>query len=376
MLTDIPYHIKAVWWEEDEQGGTLYLIDQTLLPEQTRYLKLHHEEEVAEAIRVLRVRGAPAIGVTAAFGMLLALSNLLRGDASDLSLADVQLHMRSVGQLLSSTRPTAVNLDWAVKRMLRCIDESTRHVSSPQELLPYLHNEALAIAQEDHDACLRMGELGAGLIADGDSVLTHCNAGALATAGIGTALAPIYVAHSAGKKLHVFVDETRPILQGARLTAWELQRAGVPLTLITDNMAGYFMQQGRINAIFVGADRIAANGDTANKIGTYSLAVLAHAHNIPFYVVAPTSTIDLSLPSGDSIPVEQRKPAEVTSIQGKVIAPAGVDVANPAFDVTPHRYLTAIITEKGIIHAPYDALLAAVVEQSLVGHTNPGYAPG
>ncbi len=376
MLTDTAYHIKTVWWEEDEQGGTLCLIDQTLLPGQTRYLELHHEEEVAEAIQALRVRGAPAIGVTAAFGMLLALVRLLRTKGGELSLADVRLHMQSVGQLLCSTRPTAVNLGWAVQRMLRRIDESIQRISSPQELLPYLHTEALAIAQEDYDACLRMGELGAGLIADGDSVLTHCNAGALATAGMGTALAPIYVAHRAGKKLHVFVDETRPILQGARLTAWELQRAGVPLTLITDNMAGYFMQQGRINAIFVGADRIAANGDTANKIGTYSLAVLARAHDIPFYVVAPTSTIDLSLSSGDDIPVEQRKPTEVTSIQGIVIAPAGVGVANPAFDVTPHRYLTAIITEKGIVHAPYDALLPAVVEQALVSHTNPGYSPG
>ena len=208
-----------------------------------------------------------------------------------------------------------------------------------------------------------MGELGAELIKDGDMLLTHCNAGALAATGIGTALAPIYVAHASGKKLHVFVDETRPILQGARLTAWELQRAGVPLTLITDNMAGYFMHQGRINAIFVGADRIAANGDVANKIGTYSVAVLASVHNIPFYVVAPTSTIDLSLASGEQIPVEQRKPEEVTAIRGVQIAPAGVSVANPAFDITPNKYVTAIITERGIARAPYNTTLREIAGQ-------------
>lgn len=202
-----------------------------------------------------------------------------------------------------------------------------------------------------------MGELGANLIAEGDTLLTHCNAGALATTGIGTALAPIYVAHRAGKKLHVLVDETRPVLQGARLTAWELQHEGVPLTLITDNMAGYFMQQGRVNAVFVGADRVAANGDVANKIGTYSVAVLASVHNIPFYVVAPISTIDLSLASGADIPVEQRKPEEVTIIRGAAIAPVHVHAENPAFDITPHRYVTALITERGIIRAPYDVAL-------------------
>jgi methylthioribose-1-phosphate isomerase len=241
--------------------------------------------------------------------------------------------------------------------MLKCMDENLHNLSLPQNLKPLLLNEALTIAQEDRDACLKMGELGASLIADGDTLLTHCNTGALATAGIGTALAPIYVAHHAGKKLHVLVDETRPVLQGARLTAWELQREGVPLTLITDNMAGYFMRQGHIKAVFVGADRIAANGDVANKIGTYSVAVLARAHSIPFYVVAPTSTVDLSLSSGEYIPVEQRKPEEVTSVQGVEIAPPGVPVANPAFDITPHQYVTAIITERGIIREPYDVAL-------------------
>jgi len=321
------------------------------------YLKLRHEQEVAEAIRSLRVRGAPAIGVTAAFGTVLSLARLLCAQKNAIDLAEAQLHVRSAGKLLASTRPTAVNLAWAVERMLKCMDEHTHEISSLQELKQLLLTEAFAIAQEDRDACLRMGELGASLIADGDTLLTHCNTGALATAGIGTALAPIYVAHHAGKKLHVLVDETRPVLQGARLTAWELQREGVPLTLITDNMAGYFMQQGHINAVFVGADRIAANGDVANKIGTYSVAVLAHVHKIPFYIVAPTSTIDLSLASGEHIPVEQRNSAEVTTVQGVEIAPPGVSVANPAFDITPHQYVTAIITEKGIMRQPYDVTL-------------------
>ena len=349
--------VKSVWWEEDEQNAAVCLIDQSLLPLEVRYLKLRHEQEVAEAIRTLRVRGAPAIGLAAAFGTVLALSRLLGERQEEVDLVEARSYVRAAGELLCSTRPTAVNLAWAVERMLKCMDENLHNISSCQELKQLLLSEALTIEQEDRDACLRMGELGASLIADGDTLLTHCNAGALATAGIGTALAPIYVAHHAGKKLHVFVDETRPVLQGARLTAWELQREGVPLTLITDNMAGYFMQQGRIKAIFVGADRIAANGDVANKIGTYSVAVLASVHKIPFYVVAPTSTIDLSLASGEHIPVEQRKPEEVTTVKGIEIAPLGVSVANPAFDITPHQYVTAIITERGIIRKPYGVAL-------------------
>jgi methylthioribose-1-phosphate isomerase len=352
-----PEGIKSVWWEEYEQGAAVCLIDQSLLPLEVRYLKLRHEQEVAEAIRTLRVRGAPAIGVAAAFGIVLVLSRLLDERQDEVDLVEARLHVRTAGELLCSTRPTAVNLAWAVERMLKRMDENLRDISSSQELKQLLLSEALTIMQEDRDACLRMGELGASLIADGDTLLTHCNAGALATAGIGTALAPIYVAHHAGKKLHVLVDETRPVLQGARLTAWELQREGVPLTLITDNMAGYFMRQGRIKAIFVGADRIAANGDVANKIGTYSVAVLASAHKIPFYVVAPTSTIDLSLASGEHIPVEQRKSEEVTTVKGIEIAPPGVSVANPAFDITPHQYVTAIITERGIMREPYELTL-------------------
>jgi methylthioribose-1-phosphate isomerase len=362
MLTPSFRHVKPVWWEGNEQDGTLFLLDQTLLPHQLHYLQLHHEQEVAEAIRSLCVRGAPLIGVTAAFGMVLALSRLWHERASELSLTEAQEHVNSVGHFLRSTRPTAVNLGWAVKRMLKCMQEEIDHRSSIRALWQRLYNEALAIAQEDYDACLRMGTLAEPLIAEGDTVLTHCNTGMLATAGIGTALAPIYVSHNAGKKLHVFVDETRPVLQGARLTAWELQHAGVPLTLIADNMAGSFMRQGRINVVFVGADRIAANGDVANKIGTYSLAVLARAHSIPFYVVAPTSTVDLSLASGEDIPVEQRNPDEVTTIQGKSIAPSGILAANPAFDITPCEYITAIITEKGIVGAPYKVSLRAMME--------------
>jgi methylthioribose-1-phosphate isomerase len=356
MFEQISQPFQLLWWEENEQGASVVLLDQTLLPQQTKYLRLTHEEEVAEAIRALRVRGAPALASAAAFGLLLGLARLLH-EVDGVSLAEARAHLQSVGALLSGTRPTAVNLAWAVKRMLKRADEQLAQVSDAQELLPILRAEAEAIVQEDQAACIRMGELGAELLAEGDTVLTHCNAGMLATMGIGTALAPIYTAHRAGKHIHVLVDETRPLLQGARLTAWELQREGVPLTLIADNMAGYFMRQGRVKAVFVGADRIAANGDVANKIGTYSVAVLASVHQIPFYVVAPVSTFDLSLPSGEHIPVEQRKPEEVTSVQGAVIAPAGVTVANPAFDVTPNQYVTALITEKGIFRAPYDVSL-------------------
>jgi methylthioribose-1-phosphate isomerase len=347
--------VRTVWWEE----GAVCMLDQSLLPRQVVFLRLTHEQQVADAIVTLKVRGAPAIGVTAALGMLLAAQRFLREEGADaertLSSAALQSHLASVGQLLARTRPTAVNLFWAIERMQRCIDQMI-HVT-PQNMLARLRDEALAIAAEDVAACRQMGAYGAELIADGDTLLTHCNAGALATSGMGTALAPIYTAQQAGKHIHVLVDETRPVLQGARLTAWELQQQGVPLTLITDNMAGHFMRQGAIKAVFVGADRIAANGDVANKIGTYSVAVLAQAHSIPFYVVAPCSTIDLALPSGELIPIEQRNPDEVTTVGGVAIAPAGVQVANPAFDVTPHALVSAIITEKGILRAPYTSAL-------------------
>jgi methylthioribose-1-phosphate isomerase len=353
--------LRTVWWEEDAQSAAVCMLDQSLLPQQVVVLHLTHEQQVADAITTLQVRGAPAIGVTAALGMLLALHRFLSERTSadgTPSASALQTHLLAVGQLLRSTRPTAVNLSWAAERMLQCAAKALAEQGDPHYLLQELRREALAIAAEDVDASLKMGHYGAELIPVGATLLTHCNAGMLATSsGLGTALAPIYVAHQAGKGIHVFVDETRPVLQGARLTAWELQQAGVPLTLITDSMAGHFMRQGKITAVFVGADRIAANGDVANKIGTYGLAVLAQAHSLPFYVVAPCSTIDLSLVSGDFIPIEQRNPAEVTTVRGVQIAPPGVQAANPAFDVTPHTLITAIITEQGIAHSPYDVSL-------------------
>ncbi|HVU65806.1 MAG TPA: S-methyl-5-thioribose-1-phosphate isomerase [Ktedonobacteraceae bacterium] len=348
---------QPLWWEETPQGARVRLLDQTLLPLETVYLTLGNAEEVAEAIRALRVRGAPAIAAAAAFGVVLGLREQIQVHGTKLSVAEARACAESVGALLTATRPTAVNLAWAVKRLLRRADALLNELDTAEDLARLLLDEAQAIVREDRAACQRMGELGAELIAEGDTLLTHCNTGALATMGIGTALAPFYIAHRAGKRIHVLVDETRPVLQGARLTAWELQRAGVPLTLITDNMAASFMRQGRVQAVFVGADRIVANGDVANKIGTYSVAVLARAHQIPFYVVAPTSTFDCSLASGEEIPVEQRNPAEVTSIRGMAIAPVGVQVANPAFDVTPHQYVSALITEKGIFRPPYDVAL-------------------
>lgn len=356
--SDQHHTIRTVWWEEDAQQAAVCMLDQSLLPQQVIVLRLTHEQQVADAIATLKVRGAPAIGVTAALGMLLALQRFLH-EADELpSGATLQTHLISVGQLLRRTRPTAVNLSWAIDRMLHCVDKALAESTDPQGLLHKLRLEAQVIAAEDVAASLKMGHYGAELIPAGATLLTHCNAGVLATsAGLGTALAPIYVAHQGGKGIHVFVDETRPVLQGARLTAWELQQAGVPLTLITDSMAGHFMRQGKITAVFVGADRIAANGDVANKIGTYGLAVLAQAHSLPFYVVAPCSTLDLSVASGDFIPIEQRDPAEVTSVRGVQIAPSGIQVANPAFDVTPHALITAIITERGIARFPYDASL-------------------
>jgi methylthioribose-1-phosphate isomerase len=355
--------MRTVWWKEDAEGARVCMVDQSRLPREVVYLHLDHEQQVADAITTLKVRGAPAIGVTAAFGMALALVRLLRereACGEPLAMNEAREHLRAAGQLLRRTRPTAVNLFWAIERMQRRADRAIEQGVSVGDLARALQAEAQAIADEDRDACLKMGIFGAELIADGDTLLTHCNAGALATAGWGTALAPIYVAKRAGKNVHVFVDETRPVLQGARLTAWELQQEGIPLTLITDNMAGHFMRNGGIKAVFVGADRIAANGDVANKIGTYSVAVLAQAHRIPFYVVAPCSTIDFALASGEGIPIEQRKPDEVTSVFGVQIAPIGVHVANPAFDVTPHSLVSAIITEKGIVRPPYDITLRQV----------------
>jgi methylthioribose-1-phosphate isomerase len=356
--------VRTVWWEEDASGAAVRILDQSRLPQEVVYLRLTHVQEVVEAINSMRVRGAPAIGVTAAFGIALSLRRLLQEQHGALTPGAIQQHLHTVGALLLQTRPTAVNLFWAIDRMQLCAELAINDHCSPHDLARLLSNEAQLIADEDFDACMSMGLYGAELIADGDTLLTHCNAGALATAGWGTALAPMYVAHKAGKHIHVFVDETRPVLQGARLTAWELQQEGIPLTLITDNMVGHFMRRGDIQAVFVGADRIAANGDIANKIGTYGVAVLARAHSIPFYVAAPLSTIDLNIPSGNHIPIEQRDPSEVTSVRGISIAPLGIQAANPAFDVTPQDYITAIITESGIIRPPYIEELRRVCSNS------------
>lgn len=366
--------VRTVWWQQegpDGQEAAVCLLDQSQLPQQMIFLRLTHEQQVATAITDLKVRGAPVIGVTAAFGLALAAQRFLRQEVSTnkkLAVQDMMMHLEQAAHLLRQTRPTAVNLSWALERLLKCANRAIEQSISPSSLVQLLCDEAQAIADEDVQACWSMGRYGAEVIADGDTLLTHCNAGILATVGWGTALSPIYVAHLSGKRIHVFVDETRPVLQGARLTAWELQQEDVPLTLITDSMAGHFMRQGSIKAVFVGADRIAANGDVANKIGTYSLAVLAQAHHIPLYVVAPCSTVDLSLPSGESIPIEQRSPYEVTTLRGQAIAPSGIQVANPAFDVTPQRYVTAIITEKGLLRPPYgETLHRACLEDSHPG---------
>jgi methylthioribose-1-phosphate isomerase len=341
------------------------MIDQTLLPERFEVLSLTSADQVAEAISTLRIRGAPAIGVAAAYG--LALGAGVELPAGEM-IADNEALARlgAIADRLRSTRPTAVNLAWALERLL---DTAERHLEAGNAVadLPVrLLEEAHLIFAEDVEACRQMGKIGSTLISDGDTLLTHCNAGALATAGMGTALAPIFVAHRSGKRLRVLVDETRPVLQGARLTAWELQRAGVALTLITDNMAAHFMRRLPVNAVFVGADRIAANGDVANKIGTYGLAVLAHEHRIPLYVVAPRSTIDLTVANGEAIPIEERAPEEVSTFAGRRIAPANITVANPAFDVTPARYVAAIVTEAGIIYPPF----ASGLQAQLSGEVN------
>lgn len=340
---------RTLWW--DASLSALRLIDQTRLPLAVEVLTCRDAHTVGEAIRTLQVRGAPAIGVAAAFGLALGAREVGLDDTVDGETALARLG--KVAALLRATRPTAVNLAWALDRLLGVAARHVEAGNAVSDLPARLLAEAQMISDEDAAACRAMGELGATLIADGDTLLTHCNAGALATAGMGTALAPIFVAHQQGKRLHVYVDETRPVLQGARLTAWELQRAGVPETLITDNMAAHFMRRAGIRAVFVGADRIAANGDVANKIGTYGVALLASAHGIPLYVVAPRSTIDLSLPDGDAIPIEERAATEVTGVGGARVAPEGVAVANPAFDVTPARYVSAIVTEAGVARAPY-----------------------
>ena len=334
------------------------MIDQTRLPLHEEYVTCRTYEDVAAAIRTMVIRGAPAIGVAAAMGVALGVAHADGGDAGDL---DAQVER--ICDTLARTRPTAVNLFWAIERM-RKLYQSLR--GRPlAEIRERLGAEAQQIRLEDIAINQAIGRHGADLVPDGKTVLTHCNAGALATAGYGTALGVIRAAVEAGKKVDVFADETRPFLQGARLTVWELQQDHIPATLITDNMAGHFLKSGRIGCVVVGADRIAANGDVANKIGTYSVAVLAKENGVPFFVAAPISTLDLTLATGDLIPIERRPDAEVTHVFGHAVAPVGTMVENPAFDVTPNRYVTAIITERGVARAPYTESLRTLAAQNV-----------
>lgn len=343
--------VTTIRWVEDH----VQILDQTLLPQEQRYIDLRTWPEMVTAIQRLQIRGAPALGVAGAFGLVLAAQSI---KASDREQFLAQL--RPIAAALAQARPTAVNLPWAIGRSMKRIEEST--YPQVEKLRQVLLAEAQRVLQEDIDANRAMGRHGATLLPQECTVLTHCNAGALATAGYGTALGVLRAAREAGKAVRVYVDETRPLLQGARLTAWELVEDGFDVTLITDNMAGHFLHSGTIDCVVVGADRIAANGDVANKIGTYGVAVLAKENNVPFYVAAPTSTIDLSRASGDEIPIEERRPEEVTHFGGVLIAPERVGVANPAFDVTPARYVTAIITERGVMHPPYKDKLRALLQ--------------
>jgi methylthioribose-1-phosphate isomerase len=352
--------VRTLAWIGDHTGF-VRLIDQTLLPTELAYRDCHSVEEIWEAIRMLRVRGAPAIGVAAAMGVVLGMQRVsaLAQEPGPQRLDICTKRLGEVIDLLRSSRPTAVNLFWALGRMEK---RAGMHLCRDVKgLLPGLLDEALAIEADDRRVCRAIGQAGAALIRDGQGVLTHCNAGGLATADYGTALAVLFSAAEQGRRFHVFADETRPLLQGARLTAWELQQRGLDVTLICDSMAAQVMKEGRVHLVVVGADRIAANGDTANKIGTYGVALLAQAHGIPFYVAAPVSTFDLSLPSGDAIPIEQRDGREVTHGFGRQTAPDGVKVYNPAFDVTPARLIAGIVTEKGLIQPVAPAMICSVI---------------
>jgi methylthioribose-1-phosphate isomerase len=344
---------KTIEWKD----GAVRMLDQRLLPLEEVYVDCRTYEDVAISIKEMVIRGAPAIGVAAAMGVALGACAYSGRDRDGF-----MKHMAGVFSTLSSTRPTAVNLFWALKRMNRVI---SMHSGKPvSEIKDLLVAEALEIFEEDVRVCREIGKNGARLIEDGMTVMTHCNAGALATAAYGTALGVIRAAIEEGKRVSVVANETRPFLQGARLTAWELKKDGIPVTLITDNMAGYVMRKGMVDAVVVGADRIAANGDVANKIGTYSLSILAKAHSVPFYVAAPLSTVDLACRSGDSIPIEERDPGEVTHVQGKRVAPE-VGVLNPAFDVTPNENVSLIITEKGILESPLESSIALIASKDL-----------
>ncbi len=346
--------MKAIYTSPiDWLGDRVRILDQSRLPGEEVYLELEDYRDVASAIIELKIRGAPAIGVVGAYGIALGALKIesVIGD-------EFRKKLDAVMATIAATRPTACNLFWAIQRMQE-VAEVGNDVSKVKSALV---DEAVKIHAEEKEATRKLSQIGAELIRDGDIVLVHCNAGPLATAGYGTALGVILFAGEQGKKVRVIATETRPVLQGARLTTWELKKAGVPVTLIADSMAGYFMKRGEINCVIVGADRIAANGDTANKIGTYTLAVLAKENNVPFYVAAPTSTIDPALASGEQVPIEQRKPEEITHIRGVRIAPEGIAVLNPAFDVTPHKYITAIITEKGVLREPFGEGIRGIVK--------------
>ena len=343
--------VEAVRFE----GGKLVLLDQTLLPGEKRFLHLDDVADVFEAIRMLRVRGAPAIGGAAAYGLYLGVNEVPDDAGTEAFMAKLQ----EVRDYLASSRPTAVNLFWALDRLVAVAERE--RASDVQTLKARLLEEAHAIKREDEAMCRAIGQHALTLLGGVESVLTHCNAGSLATMGIGTALAPIYLAAEGRRQIHVFSDETRPLLQGARITTWELGQAGLPVTLIADGMAASVMRQGRVQAVIVGTDRVAANGDVANKIGTYGVAILAHEHGIPFYVAAPSSTIDFATPDGDAIEIELRDPDELRRLGERQTAPAGVEVYNPAFDVTPARLVSAIVTEKGVVKPPFERNLRKVV---------------
>lgn len=354
-----PPPLRAVDWQSDGTGlpfpGAVRIIDQTRLPGELVFLELRTVDAVEEAIRSLRVRGAPAIGIAAAYGVLTAMPPEASGE-------DITPRVLAAADQLATSRPTAVNLFYALDRMRL----AARTVSSlhPLEQGFALLSEARAIREEDEAQCRAIGRHGLSLLDGARTILTHCNAGGLATSAYGTALAPVYLAREEGRPLAVIADETRPLLQGARLTTWELQQAGIEVTLICDNMAAQVMNEGRVDAVLVGADRIAANGDTANKIGTYGLSILARAHQIPFYVLAPTPTFDPDLPTGASIPIEQRGAEEVTCGFGICTAPAQVAVYNPAFDVTPAGYIDAIVCERGVLRPPYEPAIAGALERT------------
>ncbi|QDT32527.1 S-methyl-5-thioribose-1-phosphate isomerase [Thalassoglobus polymorphus] len=348
-------HPRTMRWNGDSHGW-LTMIDQTLLPVEFKEIECRTVEEIWEAIKMLRVRGAPAIGCSAAYGVVIGLQTL----ADDADRKEFDARLEEVATYLAGSRPTAVNLFWALDRMKRVAAENQE--LAPKEMHTRLLTEAVAIEDEDREMCAAIGRHGAKLIESGTGILTHCNAGGLATAGDGTALAVMFAAAAQGKEIQVYADETRPLLQGARLTTWELQQRGVPVTLICDSMAGQVMKEKRVQAVITGADRIAANGDACNKIGTYSVAVLAKAHGIPFYVAAPSSTFDLSLENGELIPIEERLAEEITDGMGKQTAPADTNVYNPAFDVAPAELIDAIITEKGVIRPVTKENVRAMLE--------------